>query len=174
MDNQVSVTVRPETHSDASAVRRLLADAFGGSDEADLVDDLRRRPDVFTLVAECERAVVGAITFSPVFGRAGNGGLRAVGLGPMAVRPDWQRRGIGSALVRAGIEACRARHHGLIVVFGHADYYPRFGFASSRRVGLRCKWSRDDDHFMHLELEAGQLALAGGHVDYCPEFDRFT
>lgn len=155
-------------------MRRLLTDAFGGSDEADLVDELRRRPDVFTLVAEREDAVVGAITFSPVFGRDGDSNVRAVGLAPMAVRPEWQRRRIGSALVRAGIDACRARHHGLIVVFGHPDYYPRFGFKSSRGVGPRCKWSREDDHFMYLELEAGQLALTGGHVDYCPEFDRFA
>jgi putative acetyltransferase len=60
------------------------------------------------------------------------------------------------------------------VVFGHPAYYPRFGFSSARRIGLRCKWSRDDDHFMYLELEAGHAALVGGEVNYRPEFDRFA
>jgi putative acetyltransferase len=95
----VAVTVRPEAPSDARAVRGLLVDAFGGPDEADFVDELRRRPDVFTLVAERDRSVVGAITFSPVFGRARDVDVRAMGLAPMAVRPDRQRRGIGSALI---------------------------------------------------------------------------
>lgn len=174
MDDPASVTVRLEAPADAPAVRSLLVEAFGGPDEADLVDELRRRPDVFSLVAERQRAVVGAMTFSPVFGRTRDVELRAVGLAPMAVRPEWQRRGIGSALIRGGLEACRARHCGLVVVLGHPEYYPRFGFTSSRRIGLRCKWSREDDHFMYLELEAGHAALAGGEVDYCPEFDRFT
>lgn len=160
--------------ADAEAVRGVLTAAFGGSDEADLVDGLRRRPDVFTLVAVCERKAVGALTFSPILGRHRNVELRAVGLGPMGVRPEWQRRGIGSALIRAGIEACRARHRGLIVVLGHPEYYPRFGFRSARHIGLRCKWSQDDDHFMYLELETGHAALADGEIDYCPEFDRFA
>lgn len=155
-------------------MRGLLIDAFGGPDEADLLDELRLRPDVFSLVAACQGAVVGAITFSPVFGRTRGVELRAVGLGPMAVRPDWQRRGVGSALIRAGLEACRARHCGLVVVFGHPAYYPRFGFKPARSVELRCRWSREDDHFMYLELEAGHAALVGGDVDYCPEFDRFA
>lgn len=169
----MSVSLRPETPADVAGMRTLLIAAFGGPAEADLVDALRPRPDVFSLVAVREGVVVGAITFSPVFGHNTAATLRAVGLAPMAVRPEWQRQGIGSALVRAGIEACRTRHIGLVVVFGHADYYPRFGFKPSRAMGLRCKWSRDDDHFMYLELEAEQATLAGGFVDYCPEFDQF-
>lgn len=167
------VSIRPETPADVEGTRALLIAAFGGPAEADLVEALRPRPDVFSLVAVHEGVVVGAITFSPVFGHNAAATLRAVGLAPMAVRPEWQRQGIGSALIQAGIEACRARQIGLVVVLGHADYYPRFGFKPSRPIGLRCKWSRDDDHFMYLELEAEQADLAGGFVDYDPEFDRF-
>lgn len=168
------LTIRPEAPTDAGAVRAVLIEAFGGRDEADLVEALRPRPDVLSLVAVRDGVVAGVITFSPVVGRTGDARLRAMGLAPMAVRPEWQREGIGSALVRAGLDACRDRDVGLVVVFGHATYYPRFGFTSARRIGLRCKWSRDDDHFMFLELAPGQAALTGGYVDYCPELDRFA
>ena len=90
----------------------------------------------------------------------------------MAVRPDVQRRGIGSALVRAGIDECRRRGVGLIVVLGHPGYYPRFGFQPAATVGLRCKWSAGDS-FMYLELSPGHARLAGDVVDYAPEFDMF-
>lgn len=184
-----ALTIRPEAAGDEPAVHDVLTAAFDGPDEAALVDALRRRDDTFTLVAEVggidggKGTVVGAITFSPVAGRDSSAppdetglraiGLRAIGLAPMAVRPDRQRQGIGSALVRAGLDACRARGIGLVVVLGHPGYYPRFGFRPAAAIGLRCRWSHDEESFMYLELQPGQARLAGGFVEYCAEFDRF-
>lgn len=168
--------IRPESAGDASAIRALLTAAFGGSDEAALVDALRRRADCWSLVATSpdEAAdILGVITFSPVQRRPPTPDLRAVGLAPLAVRPDQQRHGIGSALMRAGIDECRRRGAGLVVVLGHASYYPRFGFASAAAIGLRCKWSHDDESFMYLELTPGQAQLAGDFVEYTPEFEGF-
>lgn len=168
--------VRPASDRDADAIRAVLTAAFGGSDEAKLVADLHRRTDCWSLVATPvgdETDILGVITFSPVHGRRPVADLRAAGLAPMAVRPDRQRLGIGSTLVRAGIDACRRRNVGLIVVLGHPSYYPRFGFAPAAAIGLRCKWSHDDESFMFLELTPGQAALAGDFVSYAPEFDGF-
>jgi len=167
------LVIRREQPADEAAVRELLTAAFSGADEAALVDGLRPNPQAFTLVAEVHGTIAGAITFSPVTSRPPAAGLRAVGLAPMAVAPAWQRRGIGGALIAAGLAECRAHRIGLVVVLGHPGYYPRFGFRSARPLELRCRWSRDDDSFMYLELEPGQAALAGTHVDYALEFDRF-
>lgn len=100
-------------------------------------------------------------------------GVLAVGLAPLAVHPDHQEQGIGSALVRDGIQECRNRDLGLIVVLGHPGNYPRFGFIPAVDVGIRCKWPVDDDAFMALELVPGQAARAKGLIRYAPEFDGF-
>lgn len=167
------MTIRPGSAADAAAVHQLLVAAFGGPDEAMLADRLHARADVFSLVADHDGAVIGVIVFSPVSGRGGQTGLHAVGLAPMAVHPHWQRRGVGSALVCAGIDECRARRLGLIVVLGHPGYYPRFGFRPAGATGLRCRWSHDDESFMYLELHPGQATRAGDLVVYGPEFDPF-
>lgn len=166
--------IRPEARDDASAVQLLLMAAFDGSDEASLVDRLRARRDSFAIVAEQSRSVVGVIVFSPVMPRIETGDLRAVGLAPLAVHPNHQNRGVGARLVAAGIEECRQREVGLIVVLGHASYYSRFGFLSAAAIGLRCRWSHDDESFMYLELKPGQARDAGHFVEYCPEFDVFS
>src|SRR5690606_16719209 len=87
---------------------------------------------------------------------------QALGLGPMAVAPTRQRRGVGAALVRTAFERARAAGAELIVVLGHPEYYPRFGFASAARLGLRCKWPVPEEAFMALELAPGAAARRGG------------
>lgn len=152
----------------------MLTAAFVGPAEATLVEALRRRTDCWSLVATTTgTGIVGVITFSPVQSRPANPDLRAVGLAPLAVRPDVQQHGIGSTLVRDGIDECRRRGVGLVVVLGHPSYYPRFGFRPAAAIGLRCKWSHDDESFMYLELMPGHATLAGTFVEYTPEFDLF-
>ena len=88
----------------------------------------------------------------------------------MAVLPEYQRKGIGSQLVRAGLEACRYQGYGLVVVVGHPAFYPRFGFMPASAEGLECEHSVRPEAFMVIELEAGALAHARGVVRYRPEF----
>jgi putative acetyltransferase len=107
--------------------------------------------------------------FSPV-SLSGNPALRIMGLAPMAVAPAHQRQGIGSALVRAGLERCRQLGFGAVVVLGHPAYYPRFGFSSSARFGLGCEYDVPEDVFMVLELQAGILRGASGTVLYHAAF----
>ncbi len=165
--------VRPEQPSDYAAVRRVNEDAFGEATEADLVDALRAaaRPAV-SLVAEQDGQVIGHIFFSPVEVVGAGGRFTAMGLAPMAVLPAHQLQGIGSALVRAGLEACLALGHDVVFVLGHPDYYPRFGFAPTAAYGIRCTYDAPPEAFMVAELRPGALAGRTGVVHFRPEFDE--
>ncbi|MBI4616546.1 MAG: N-acetyltransferase [Planctomycetes bacterium] len=151
-------------------MRAVTLAAFPTRAEADLVDALRAGAEPFvSLVAEQGGAIVGHITFSPVTLDA-LAELRIAGLGPMAVAPAHQRRGIGSALVRAGLDTCRTLGFAAVVVLGHPGFYPRFGFAPSVRFGFRSEYDVPEDVFMALELVPGALRGSTGTARYHPAF----
>lgn len=165
-------TIRAETSEDVPAVRRVNEQAFARVEEAALVDALRAaaRPYI-SLVAVEDEKVVGHIFFSTVEIVSADGEVRAaLGLAPMAVLPEHQRSGIGSQLVREGLKECRRLGHTIVVVLGHAEYYPRFGFRPAREWGLRCEYDVPDEVFMATELRPGALADVEGVVKYRPEF----
>lgn len=158
------IQLRPERASDHDQVRAVHRAAFPTDAEARLVDRLRAvaRP-VVSLVAVEGSAVVGHILFSPVTLEPAGDGL-VMGLAPMAVRPKRQRQGIGSRLVRYGLERCRELGAVAVVVLGHPDYYPRFGFEPASKFGVRSEYDVPDDVFLLLELAAG--AAKGGVARY--------
>jgi putative acetyltransferase len=163
--------IRREEPKDYPAVRAVNASAFETPAEANLVDVLRREAHpVISLVAEDDGAIVGHIMFSPV-SLSGYTNLKIMGLGPMAVVPKHQRKGIGSALVRAGLEKCKELAFGAVIVLGHSGYYPRFGFISSMRYGIRCEYDVPEEVFMLIELEPGYLKDASGIIKYHPAFN---
>lgn len=165
------IKTRTETVDDREAVRRVNEQAFEQPAEANLVEALREAAPHVSFVAEDDEGhVVGHVFFTPVTFESGEA-VAAMALGPMAVAPEWQRRGVGSRLVREGLEECRRAGAAAVVVLGHADYYPRFGFARASAWGLRCKWPVGDEHFMALELVPGALDEVSGLVEYRPEFD---
>jgi putative acetyltransferase len=168
------IVIRPETAADCAAICDVNARAFGRDDEARLVDELRRS-DAFipelSLVAVEDGVVCGHILFSRIRIRAGDTTVPALALAPMAVHPEAQRRGIGSQLVRRGLEECRRLRHGIVVVVGHAAYYPRFGFEPARARGLEAPFPVADPSFMVRELIPGALAGVRGTVEYPPAFD---
>ena len=162
--------IRPETKADRSAVRAVNEAAFETSAEADLVDALRAKGvEVISLVADIDGAVVGHILFSPV-SLSGQSQLNVVGLGPMAVVPQHQREGIGSALVREGLKRCKQLRCHAVVVLGHAEYYPRFGFVPAARYALRSEYDVPEDVFMVAELKAGALQGTSGLIRYDEAF----
>lgn len=164
--------IRAEKESDISTVRALNVATFQRSAEADLVDALRRqaRP-IVSLVAERESIVVGHILFSPVSLESGSD-LKIMGLAPMAVTSQHQRSGIGSALVRAGLEQCKKLGVSAVVVLGHPEYYPRFGFLPSMRFNIRSEHNVPEEAFMVLELEPGALRARSGRIKYHPAFSQ--
>jgi putative acetyltransferase len=162
------LTIRPEHDGDAAAIRAVTAAAFPSAAEANLVDALRRQQAaVVSLVADADGRVVGHVLFSPVTLDGGDAGI--LGLAPMAVWPERQRQGIGSALVRAGLDVAGQRGAAAVVVVGHPAFYPRFGFVPASRFGLRCEYDVPDDVFMALELIPGALRT-GGFIRYHAAF----
>jgi putative acetyltransferase len=163
--------IRAERTGDIGDIRQVNRSAFETATEADLVDALREqaRP-IVSLVAEDDGAIVGHILFSPVT-LSTDSDLRIMGLAPMAVAPARQRQGVGSALARAGIAACRDLGFGAVIVLGHPEYYPRFGFVPASRFGLRSEYDVPDDVFMAMELNPGALQGRGpGTISYHPAF----
>jgi len=163
------MNIRPADFPDHDAIHAIVAAAFEQEDEANLVDQLRDDDDaLLELVAENDAAeIIGHILFSPLAIVRANGQFTAAALAPLAVRPGLQRSGVGAALMRAGIEACRAAGVPAIVVLGHPSYYPRFGFMAEAAAPLSAPFSGPS--FMALELQPGILR-DGGIVRYAPAF----
>jgi putative acetyltransferase len=168
------VIIRQEKPEDLSAIRLVNEQAFEQPDEANLVDALREGGKVsLSLVAEQKKRVVGHILFSPVVIVSEGEQFPALGLAPMAVLPELQRQGIGSLLVKHGLNKCREAGHKCVIVLGHPDYYPRFGFVPASRYGIKCQFPAPDDAFMAIELEQGAFQGLSGTVKYQPEFNGF-
>jgi putative acetyltransferase len=168
------ITVRAEIVEDIPAVRQVNESAFGQPNEAALVDVLRAAAHPYiSLVAEKDGQVVGHIFFSPVTIEAENevedSASLILGLAPMAVLPEYQKQGIGSQLVREGLRECLRIGCEAVVVLGHPEYYPRFGFAPASQKGLRCEYAVPDEAFMVAELKPDALSKPG-LVRYRPEF----
>ena len=162
-------TVRLEQPGDEPGIREVNEEAFGEPLEARLVDALRGTPDYLSLVATIADRVVGHILFTPIVIEP-LVDRRIVGLAPMAVRPGHQRSGIGSQLIRAGLEECRRSGYSAVVVLGHPEYYPRFGFVPAHTFGLSCEFPSPPEAFMALELVDSSLSGLSGLVRYRSEF----
>ena len=167
--------VRPETAADHEAVARLVTDAFGTDGEARLIEVLRASPGhipELSLVAEVEGIVVGHILFSPVVVEDRSTGTTtpALALAPMAVAPAHQRAGVGTALVGEGLQRAVNRPEAAVIVLGHPEYYPRFGFRPAAAFGITPPWPDiPDDAFLVLPLP-GWTDACRGVVVYPPAF----
>ena len=165
------MTIRSETSEDYSSIRYVNQEAFGQNQEADLVDKLRKRGALtISLVAVQETAIVGHIAFSSVEITSEKSNFAALTLAPIAVLPSHQNKGIGSQLVMAGLQECRRLGHEIVVVVGHPNYYPRFGFVLSNPKGIECEFEVPDEAWMITELKQGVLAGRQGKVRFQPEF----
>jgi len=165
----MSVVVRSECDGDVSGIHGVNASAFLTPAEANLVDTLRDAGGIsLSLVAENREGIIGHLLLSPV---SVDGMINAVGLGPVAVLPAFQRQGVGSALVRFALSECPARGVQAVFVLGHPEYYPRFGFVPASRFGLKFTADVPDAAFMAVEIIPGCLGNKSGLVRYRPEFN---
>jgi putative acetyltransferase len=164
-DDSVRIRIEnPTSGPEHLIVRAVNEAAFGGSEEADLVDKLRGDQALISLVAECESGIVGHILFSRMWINTPSHLVHAVALAPVAVLPEHQRKGIGQRLIMHGLELLKNQGERIVVVVGHPDYYPRFGFSSAKATPLESPFSREA--FMALELVDGALEGVQGAVIY--------
>ena len=167
----MELQIRDERVGDEAAIRRLHCEAFGGDLEARLVDLLRARGRVaMSRVALAEGNIVGHVLLSPVT-IEDNAGVRALGLAPVAVLPQFQRTGIGSQLITDALRICAGDGYELVVLVGEPKYYGRFGFRSAKTFGLDNEYGVNDE-FMVRELREGCLNGIRGLVRYAPEFSE--
>jgi putative acetyltransferase len=165
------IIIRPELSTDIAAIRHVNVQAFGQDKEAVLIDKLRKHGMLtLSLVAVQDDKLVGHIAFSPVVIESKLTHFEAITLAPIAVLPEYQRRGIGGQLIRAGLAECRNLGHEIVVIVGYSEYYPRFGFMPAKPKGIECEFEVPDEAWMILELRNGALAGRIGTVKFRPEF----
>lgn len=164
--------IREEKKTDKETIWHINQEAFDGVEEANLVNVLRDSgcPRI-SLVAEMDQQVVGYILFTPVTLSGNKTDLKLIGLAPMAVAKNYQRKGIGSKLVEAGLQCCKELGYDAVVVLGHPTYYPKFGFTQAKQLGIRSEYEVPDDVFMILELTPGALKGNQGTIRYHEAFN---
>lgn len=163
-------TTRPETPADTPAVREIVTAAFPTAEEADLVDALRADPqawiDGLSVVAE---AADSTLAGHALFTRCHVDGAPALALAPVAVLPAFQRQGAGAAVIRAGLDTARSLGENLVLVLGHPEYYPKFGFAPASRWSVRAPFEVPDEALMALTLDPGR-PVPSGVIAYAAPF----
>ncbi|UCE79592.1 MAG: N-acetyltransferase [Nitrospiraceae bacterium] len=159
--------IRKEKETDRDQITQLHYQVFNEPEEGTIVDNLRKNNNLtISLVYEIDGNIVGHIAYSPVYKEQEIIGL---GLAPIAVLPEYQNQGIGSALIRYGNSVALSIGYKKIFVLGLPDYYSRFGFHMARKYNYFSKFDLEGDHFMimgdDLENEAERV-----FVNYCTEF----
>ena len=165
------ITFRQEEPGDQLAIRRVNEHGFGGGEEAVLVDALRQaNAVVLSMVALDGEDIIAHILFTEVLLTQADTQFAALGLGPMAVLPSHQRKGIGSQLLEIALDKCRRLDYDFVVVLGHPEFYSKFGFSPAKPHGISCEFDAPDEAFMVLELRENGLAGRSGTVHYRDEF----
>ena len=162
-------TVRPETSGDVAGIRAVTVAAFPSPEEADLVEALRADAtawiDGLSFVAERAGAIIGHALLT----RCRVDGADSLALAPCSVSPEHQGTGVGTAVIDAVLEEARRRGEQSVIVLGHADYYPRFGFVPASRFGVTAGFEVPDEAFMALPL-TDRAAVPAGVIAYPSAF----
>jgi putative acetyltransferase len=163
----VSFALRPEGPSDAAAIRRVHERAFARNEEADLVEALRRHGCIaISLLAQEDSDVIAHVLLSRM-----EAPFRALGLGPVAVIPEQQRRNVGTALIREALRQAAEQGWEAAFVVGEPQYYRRFGFDAAKAAGFTSPYS--GPYLMALALQTAELPVTTGKVNYPPPFAEF-
>jgi putative acetyltransferase len=152
--------IRQESEGDSAEVLEVVRLAFGRTVESQLVEKFRQNPNYvpeLSLVAECDGSVIGHILFFPIEVKVDSEALQTLFLAPLSVLPSYQRRGVGGELVNAGLVTVKQRGYRSVLVVGHPEYYPRFGFSRANEWGYRMKEANPPEAFMAMEFIEGGL-----------------
>ncbi|AKB26404.1 GCN5-related N-acetyltransferase [Methanosarcina sp. MTP4] len=180
-ESKIPLNIRPETPSDYPGISEVNDLAFWQPAEGKLVEKLRQNPKFvpeLSLVAEIDGKIVGHILFLPVVVKSGAGNeeyeeykeYETISLAPVSVRPEFQKQGIGSRLIKEGLETCKKLGYGSVIVLGHPEYYSSFGFEPASKWGIKDPFGAPEEAFMALELKEGALEGISGVVEYPEEF----
>ncbi len=172
----LNIIYRSEEPGDENGITRVNDLAFGQVNEGRMIEALRKKKTYVTdlsLVAVLDGSIIGHILFFPVHVRRADGSLKKVlSLAPLSVIPKYQNRGIGGILILKGLKKSKALGYRGVVVLGHADYYPRFGFTKASEWGIYCPFHVPDATFMAIELTEGALDNIRGTVVFPPEYNE--
>ena len=160
---------RPETADDVGAIRAVNLAAFPTAEEADLVERLRASDAWIEGLSIVTESPEGTVVGHALLTRCHVDRAPALALAPCAVLPWLQKSGAGSAAIRAGLEAARSKGENLVLVLGHARYYPRFGFTPASAFGIRASFDVPDEALMALALDP-HVETPRGTIAYPPPF----
>ncbi len=169
----MEIEIRSAQTQDHININQLIKKAFGQENESHLVNALRHRPDhveELEMVAVLNGAVVGHIFYSQIKIVGENEETPSLALAPMAVLPDHQQKGIGKQLVEESLRMAKSLGFQSVVVLGHPEYYPKFGFVPASTFSISAPIQVPDQAYMALELQANSLEKVSGRVAYPPEF----
>jgi putative acetyltransferase len=167
--------IRPEQPEDFDAITLLNLQAFEREDEARLILQLRdqAKPNLSLVAVDDQQQIVGHVLFTPASIHTPTGDVTGMGLAPMAVRPDVQFQGIGTKLIKHAINRIAEMDYPFVIVLGHVDYYPRFGFVPASLRNIHCQWTGiPDEAFMILVLDPIAMQHVSGTAYYHPVFDE--
>ncbi|MDF1519083.1 MAG: N-acetyltransferase [Brevefilum sp.] len=177
LDKQLKFNIQEETEQDVQGIRLVHRLAFHGDGEADVVDRLRENCPVFiSLVAKIGDNVLGHVLFTPARLIQNQGwSIEGLGLAPLAVLPEYQKQGIGTALCVEGLTRAALAGYPFVVVLGDSAYYPRFGFKPANTFGIRCAYDDvPEEAFMIKILKPKIMTAVEGVVYYRQEFDSVS
>jgi putative acetyltransferase len=170
----MTTEIREEIPQDYEAVYHIHELAFRQANEAKLVNALRKSTafiPALSLVAISSQAISGHILFTNIRIKNGDSVHESLALAPVSVHPGYQRQGIGSALIRAGLQKAGDLGYDSVIVLGHEHYYPKFGFLPAAGWRINAPFEVPSNAFMALELKPGGLSGVSGTVEYAQEFD---
>jgi putative acetyltransferase len=169
----MNIIIRQELKEDLARIKEINDQAFGQEDESRIVNKLREKDQFISelsLVAEADKTVVGHILFYPVKINSVNSNHTTLSLGPMSVLPKYQKKGIGGKLVKEGLKRAKDMGFRSVIVVGHPEYYPKFGFTNANKWNIRVPFEVPDEVFMALEIVKGELQDKSGIIEYPLEF----
>lgn len=173
----MKITVREELSEDYKLTEDLVERAFSNMEfsdkkEHELVSRIRKS-DTFipklSLVAIHEnnkKEIVGHILLSKIKIINESQSIESLALAPVSVSPEYQNKGIGKLLILEALKKAKELGYNAVVVMGHSDYYPKFGFEKASLWGIRAPFEVPDEAFMVLELQENTLANVSGVVEY--------
>jgi len=169
------IKIREESPGDYPEITSVNNLAFGQENEGLLIAELRKRAEFvkeLSMVATVGRKIAGHILFFPVVISAGTSEVETLSLGPMSVHPDFQKKGIGGALILNGMKQAKRLGYKSVIVLGHPSYYPKFGFSRAGAWRIRAPFDAPDDALMAVEIVPGSLDFGGGVIVYPEEFNN--